>query len=79
MPRLDKLPKVSIRLSENKILEIMSQTTYEFATKYKKFKYSVEDNFTLFCKSYQKPRDMKSKENLRNKHMFRYTSGIGQI
>ena len=33
--------KVSISLSENKILEIMSQTTFEFATKFEKFKYSV--------------------------------------
>ena len=41
----------------------------------------------LFCKSYQKPRDFKSKKprdfkskkNLRNKNMFRYTSGISQI
>ena len=41
--------EVSIRLSENKILEIMSKTTYEFATKYKIFKYSVEDNFALFA------------------------------
>ena len=46
----------------------------------KKFKYSVDDIFTLFCKSYQKPTDMDMKsKNLRNKHMFRYTSGIGRI
>ena len=36
-------PEVSIRLSENKILEIMSKTTYKFVTKYKILKYSVED------------------------------------
>ena len=35
--------EASIRLSENNILEIMSKTTNEFATKYKIFKYSVED------------------------------------
>ena len=48
----------------------------------KKFKYSVDDIFTLFCKSYQKPTGMtwiSSPKNLRNKHMFRYTSGIGRI
>ena len=32
-----------------------------------------------FCKSYQKPRDSKFIKNLRNKNMFRYTSGISQI
>ena len=37
--------------------------TYDLQQNIKNFKYSVEDNFTLFCKSYQKPKDMKSKEN----------------
>ena len=42
-----QVPEVSLILSENKILEIMSKTTYEFATKYKIFKYSVEH--TIFA------------------------------
>ena len=48
----------------------------------KKFNHSVDDIFTLFCKSYQKPAGMtciRRIKNLRNKHMFRYTSGLGQI
>ena len=34
--------------------------------------YTILQNLTM-------PRNIKSKDNLRNKHMFRYTSEIGQI
>ena len=55
----------------------MSKTTYKFATKYKIFKYSVEDTILQIL---SKARDLKSKKNLRNKkYVQRNTSGINQI
>ena len=36
----------------------------------KKFKYSVDDIFTLFCKSYQKPTDMDMKSKKPEKQTY---------
>ena len=50
--------------------------------KKKKIKYSVDDIFAILqilSKANRDDMNMKSKKNLRNKHMFRDTSGIGQI